>query len=431
MSGTSDIRRVAITGIGAVTPLGNDAGTTWEGLATGRSGVGALTTFDATGFPVRIAAEVKDFDAAKAIPAHVGRKHLSRVGQFGVAAAWEAVRDAGIDQVSEEVYAADERGVAMGASVGRPELQALLDIGHLRATSGQADAFICQPPAVTLTDDQNVPLAAMARMVGGTGPMMGISTACAGSGHAIGEAYRAIQEGDAKMMVAGGYDSLTTWLDLLGFSLLGALTDRYNDDPTHASRPFAADRSGFVIGEGAVAVILEDMDSARERGATVLAEVLGYGSSLNAWRITDSPPDGSGAIQAMEGALAESGLGTGGIDYVVAHGTSTHGNDQSETVAIKKVFGADVDKIVVSAPKSMSGHLTSASLGLGVLAAINAMRHSLVSPTVNLDEADRGLDLDYVPHTARPMKVDAALINAFAFGGSNTAIVIGAPREDV
>ncbi|MEU7553061.1 beta-ketoacyl-[acyl-carrier-protein] synthase family protein [Streptomyces sp. NPDC044571] len=427
MSGT---KRVAITGMGAVTPLGNDADSTWEGLSTGRSGVGMLTTFDASGFPVRIAAQVKDFDAAASIPAHVGRKHLSRVGQFGVAAAWEAVRHAGIDQVSEEVYPGDERGVAMGASVGRPELQALLDIGHLRATTGRADAFICQPPAVALTDDQNVPLAAMARMVGATGPMMGISTACSGSGHAIGEAFRAIQEGDAKVMVAGGYDSLTTWLDLLGFSLLGALTDQYNDDPEHASRPFDANRSGFVVGEGAVAVVLEDMDAARARGATILAEVLGYGSTLNAWRITDSPPDGSGAIQAMEGALAESGLGTAGVDYVVAHGTSTHGNDQSETVAIKKVFGADAQRIVVSAPKSMAGHLTSASLGLGVLAAVNAMRHSLVPPTVNLDEPDRGLDLDYVPHTARPMPVGAALINAFAFGGSNTSIVIGAPREE-
>ncbi|WUT01495.1 beta-ketoacyl-[acyl-carrier-protein] synthase family protein (plasmid) [Streptomyces sp. NBC_00708] len=422
--------RVAITAVGAVTPLGNDAATTWEGLTTGRSGVGELTTFDAEGFAVRIAAQVKDFDAKAAIPARVGRKHLSRVGQFGVAAAWEAVRNAGLDEVPLDVYPAEERGVSMGASVGRPELQTLLDIGHLRATTGNPDAFICQPPAVTLTDDQNVPLAAMARMIGATGPMMGISTACAGSGHAIGEAFRAIQEGDAKVMIAGGYDSLTTWLDILGFSLLGALTDQHNDDPEHASRPFDADRSGFVVGEGAVAVVLEDMDTARARGATILAEVLGYASTLNAYRITDSPPDGSGAIQAMEGALADSGLKTGDIDYVVAHGTSTHGNDHSETVAIKKVFGDDADGLVVSAPKSMAGHLTSASLGLGVLAAIGAMKHSLVPPTVNLDRNDRGLDLDYVPHTARPMPVGAALVNAFAFGGSNTSIVIGAAGED-
>jgi 3-oxoacyl-[acyl-carrier-protein] synthase II len=424
------MRRVAITAVGAVTPLGNDAETTWQGLATGRSGVGELTSFDATGFPVRIAAHVKDFDAAKAIPAHIGRKHISQVGQFGLAAAWEAIRAAGLDELGDEVYPPGERGVAMGASVGRPELQSLLDVGQLRATTGRPDAFVCHPPAVALTDDQNVPLAAMARMIRGTGPLIGVSTACSGSGHAIGEAFRAIQEGDAQVMVAGGYDSLTTWLDVLGFSLLGALTDRHNEDPEHASRPFDAERSGFVVGEGAVAVVLEDLDLARARGATVLAEVLGYGSTLNAYRITDSPPDGSGAIQAMEAALADAGLGTGDIDYVVAHGTSTHGNDQSETVAIKKVFGPDARNLVVSAPKSMAGHLTSASLGLGVLAALGAIRHSLVPPTVNLDQPDRGLDLDYVPHTARPMPVTAALINAFAFGGSNTTIVIGAPPEE-
>ncbi|EIV94866.1 beta-ketoacyl synthase [Frankia sp. QA3] len=423
------MRRVVITGAGAVTPLGNDAAGTWRGLAAGRSGIGPLTSFDTTGFPVRIGAMVKGFDPATAIPARVGRRHLSRVGQFGVAAAYEAQRSAGLDGPAGAVPP-DERGVAMGASVGRPDLRTLLDIGELRASTGRPDAFVPRLPSSTLTDDQNVPLNAMARMFAATGPMIGVSTACSGAGHALGEAFRAIQEGDAQVMLAGGYDSLTTWLDLLGFSLLGALTDRHNDDPTRASRPFDADRSGFVIGEGAAAFVLEDLASARARRAPVLAEVLGYGSSLNAWRITDSPPDGSGAIQAMEGAVAESGLGTGGIDYIVAHGTSTHGNDMSETAAIKKVFGSDAHRLVVSAPKSMAGHLTSASLGLGVLAAIGAIRHSLVPPTINLDHPDRHLDLDYVPHTARRMPVGAALVNAFAFGGSNTSLVIGAYRED-
>jgi 3-oxoacyl-[acyl-carrier-protein] synthase II len=424
------MRRVVITGIGAVTPLGNDAASTWQGLATGRSGIGPMTSFDVTGFPVRIAAEVKDFDPVTAIPARVGRKHLSRVGEFGVAAAYEAQQQAGLDETADRLYPPDERGVAMGASVGRPELRTLLDIGHLRAETGRPDAFIRRAPSTTLTDDQNVPLSAMARMLSATGPMIGVSTACSGSGHAIGEAFRAIQEGDVKLMLAGGYDSLTTWLDLLGFSLLGALTDQYNDDPERASRPFDADRSGFVIGEGAAAFVLEDLESAQERGAPILAEVLGYHSTLNAYRITDSPPDGSGAIQAMEGAIAESGLGTAGIDYVVAHGTSTRGNDASETVAIKKVFGDDAGRLVVSAPKSMAGHLTSASLGLGVLAAIGAIRNSLVPPTINLDTPDRHLDLDYVPKVARPMPVSAVLVNAFAFGGSNTSLVIGAYRTD-
>ncbi|GHH96132.1 beta-ketoacyl-[acyl-carrier-protein] synthase family protein [Streptomyces capillispiralis] len=424
------MKRVVITGMGAVTPVGNDAPTTWASLAAGRSGVGPLTLFDAAGFPVRIAAQVKDFDPAAALPPDVHRGHLSRVGRFGVAAAYEAQRDAGIDTTGERWYAPEDRGVAMGASVGRPELRALLDVGHLRATTGRPDAFVTQPPRTALTDNQNLPMSAMARTLAATGPMIGVSTACAGSGHALGEAFRAIQEGDARLMLAGGHDSLTTWLDLLGFSLLGALTDRYNDDPERASRPFDADRSGFVIGEGAVAFVLEERESALARGARVLAEILGYGSTLNAWRITDSPPDGSGAIQAMEGALAESGLPTGAVDYVVAHGTSTHGNDRSETTAIKKVFGDDAGRLLVSSPKSMTGHLTAASLGLNVLAGIGAIRHSLVPPTLNLDTPDRGLDLDFVPHTARPAAVSAVLVNAFAFGGSNTSLVIGAHRED-
>ncbi|MEW1720670.1 beta-ketoacyl-[acyl-carrier-protein] synthase family protein [Streptomyces sp. NPDC093109] len=421
------MKRVVITGMGAVTPLGCDADTTWRSLAAGRSGIGPLTVFDTTGFPVRIGGQVHGFDRKEAVPDAADRKRLSRVGAFGVAAASEALRHA---DAGKETYRAEERGVAMGASVGRPDLQLLVDTGRVREETGRPDAFLRQSPGAVLTADQNVPLSAMARLIDATGPMIGISTACAGSGHALGEAFRCIQEGDAKLMVAGGYDSLTSWIDVLGFSLLGALTDRYNDDPTSASRPFDADRSGFVIGEGAVAFVLEELESARARGATVLAELLGYGSTLNAWRITDSPPDGSGAIQAMEAALTDSGLGTGGIDYVVAHGTSTHGNDLSETTAIKKVFGDDAYRLVVSSPKSMAGHLTSAGAALNVLAGIGAIRESVVPPTLNLDTPDRKLDLDYVPHTARHMPVRAVLVNAFAFGGSNTSLVVGAYQED-
>lgn len=254
---------------------------------------------------------------------------------------------------------------------------------------------------------------------------MGVSTACSGSGHAIGEAFRAIQEGDATLMVVSGFDSLTSWMDVLGFSLLGALTDRYNDDPQAASRPFDGERSGFVLGEGGVLFVLEELESALARGARVHAEVLGYGSSLNAWRITDSPPDGSGAIESMARAIADAGVGTADIDYVVAHGTSTHGNDQSETVAIKKVFGDDAARLVISSPKSMAGHLTSAGAALNVLAAVGAIRESLVPPTINLTSPDRKLDLDYVPNTARERPVSHALINAFAFGGTNISLVVG------
>ncbi|TLS47345.1 beta-ketoacyl-[acyl-carrier-protein] synthase family protein [Streptomyces montanus] len=416
------MKRVVITGMGAVTPLGNDAPTTWDGLATGRSGVGELTTIETEGFQVRIAGQVKDFRLKDLVPREVGLRHLSRPGQFGLAAAQEALRDAGVDR---DTYDSEDMGVSVGASVGRPGLQWLLDVGELRESTGDENAFIPYSPSQTLEFSQNVPAAAIARLIDATGPLMGVSTACSGSGHAIGEAFRAIQEGDATLMVAGGYDSLTSWMDVLGFSLLGALTDRYNDDPQTASRPFDGERSGFVLGEGGVLFVLEELESALARGAHIHAEILGYGSSLNAWRITDSPPDGSGAIESMAGAVNDAGVGTEAIDYVVAHGTSTHGNDLSETTAIKKLFGDDATRLVISSPKSMAGHLTSAGAALNVLAAVGAIQNSLVPPTINLTHPDRKLDLDYVPNTARNQPVKHALINAFAFGGTNISLVVG------
>jgi 3-oxoacyl-[acyl-carrier-protein] synthase II len=414
-------RRVVITGVGAVTPLGNDAAATWDSLVAGRSGIRELTTFDATTFPVRIAGQVTGFSLRAHPDLRSARiRHLSRAGAFGVAAAIEAVRSAG---VTGDTHDGADCGIAMGASVGRVGLDELLEVGHLRSTSG-GRVMYRHTPGDVLRRDQNVPVAAMARLTGFTGPMIGVSTACAGSGHALGEAFRLIQDGDASLMVAGGFDSLTTWVDLLGFSMLGALTDAYNEAPQRASRPFDRDRSGFVIGEGAVAFVLEERSAALARGATVLAELTGYASTLNAYRITDSPPDGGGAIPAMAGALADAGLAPADIDYVVAHGTSTPGNDASETVAIKEVFGPDACRLVVSSPKGSAGHLTSAAAALNLLAAIGALQHGVVPPTINYETADPKLDLDYVPNVARRMPVRAALINAFAFGGTNTSLVV-------
>jgi 3-oxoacyl-[acyl-carrier-protein] synthase II len=229
-------------------------------------------------------------------------------------------------------------------------------------------------------------------------------------------------------MIAGGCDSLTTYLDVLGFSLLGALTTEYNDDPERASRPFDRERSGFVLGEGAVVAVLEEWNAARARGATLYAELVGYGSSLNAYRITDAPPDGSGPILAIANALKESGLRADEVDYVVAHGTSTPGNDLCETMALKEVFGPDAYRLAVSSPKSMTGHLTAATGGLNLLAAVCALRDQLVPPTINYEHPDPRLDLDYVPNRARPMPVRAALVNAFAFGGTNAALVVRHPQ---
>ncbi|MET7654875.1 beta-ketoacyl-[acyl-carrier-protein] synthase family protein [Streptomyces sp. NPDC005486] len=420
-------RRVVVTGVGAVTPLGNDAPSTWQGLAEGRSGVGQLTSIDTTGFEVTIAGEVKDFKLSDVVPDSVGLRHLRRPGEFGVGAAWEALRASG---VGKETYDGADMGVAMGTSVDRPDLQWLVDVGALRDETGRDDAFTPYAPSDALAYSQNIAAAVIARMLDATGPLLGPSTACSGSGHAVGEAFRSIQEGDATLMLAGGHDSLTSWLDLVGFSLLGALTKEYNDDPQRASRPFDGKRSGFVLGEGGVVFVLEELEAARARGAHILAEVLGYGTSLNAWRVTDSPPDGSGAIESMQGAISDAGLEPADIDYVVAHGTSTHGNDLSETTAIRKVFGDDAQRLLISSPKSMAGHLTSAGAALSMLAAIGAINHGLVPPTINQETPDRRLGLDFVPNTARERDVRHALVNAFAFGGTNVGLVVGRYEEE-
>ncbi len=411
--------RVAITGLGAVTPVGNDADATWEALIAGRSGVGPITTFDATTFPVRIGGMVRGFDVGPYLPDPRLRRQLNRAAGFGLAAADQAMRQAG----AEGAYDPTECGIAMGASAGRPEGQELAEIMAAYQRSGGHDV-LPQAPTSLLLRQQNVCSEAIARRWDLQGPMIGVSTACSASTHAIGEAFRHIQEGDARLMVAGGYDALTTWLDVLGFTLLGALTSGYNDDPDHASRPFERDRSGFVLGEGAVALVLEDLDAAWARGARVLAEITGYGSSLNAYRITDAPPDGSGPIHSMRRALDDAGLGPRDVDCIIAHGTSTPGNDICETVAIKEVFGPDAYRLVVTSPKSMTGHLTAASGALNVLVAVRALQTALVPPTINLDTPDPKLDLDYVPNQVREMDVRAVVANAFAFGGTNGTLVL-------
>jgi 3-oxoacyl-[acyl-carrier-protein] synthase II len=279
------------------------------------------------------------------------------------------------------------------------------------------------PPLQTLHNSQGTAVHEVARLARADGAMVGISTACTASAHSIGEAFRLIQEGDARMMVAGGFDALTSWCDLLGFSLLGALTSQYNGDPEHASRPFDKDRSGFVLGEGSVVMILEELEGAKERGAPIMAELRGYGSSLNAYRMTDPPPDGGGAVIAMNAALREADLKPADVDYVVAHATSTPAGDVSETVAIQRVFGDDIDDVVVTSPKSMTGHTTCAASALNLLAGLYAMRDGVVSPTINVDNQDPECDLDCVANVAREMDVNVVLVNGFAFGGTNGALV--------
>jgi 3-oxoacyl-[acyl-carrier-protein] synthase II len=417
-------RRVAITGIGAVTPVGNDAETTWRALLEGRSGVGRITTFPPESFVVQIAGLVKDFDLSRVLPDRRMRRYLSRAAGYGIAATLEALASAG---VSPETYEPEERGIAMGGSVGRPELSELTEILHAYSSS-EGKRLSRQQPSTVMVRDQNFVLGVMGLIGNCQGPAISVSTACTASAHALGEAFRSVQEGDAKLMIAGGYDALTSYLDVLGFSLLGALNTECNDTPQKASRPFDRERAGFVLGEGAVTVIMEEWESARERGAPILAEVAGYGSSMNAYRITDAPPDGGGTILAVSNAIKDSGLRPDQIDYVVAHGTSTPGNDLCETNALKAVFGDHAYKLAISSPKSMTGHLTAAAGGLNLLAAVLGMRDSVVAPTVNYEHPDPKLDLDYVPNTARKMQVRAALVDAFAFGGTNASMVVRHPE---
>jgi 3-oxoacyl-[acyl-carrier-protein] synthase II len=413
------VNRVVITGIGAVTPVGRDAATTWEGLREGRSGIQRIDYYDVSSFPVQIAGICSDFELSQ-LPDDAALEYLHRGERFGVAAAAEALRDAGCEPGT---YSAEETGVALGGSVARPELQEFSDAFAVRKES-DGHSLHRFPAAQTLQNSQNTACAEVAKLAGADGPMIGVSTACTASAHSIGEAFRLIQDGEVRMMVAGGFDALTSWCDLLGFSLLGALTTEYNDDPEHASRPFDRDRSGFVLGEGSVVMVLEDQEGAEARGARVLAELRGYGSSLNAYRMTDPPPDGGGAVIAMNAALREAGLSTSDVDYVVAHATSTPAGDISETTAIKRVFGEESDRIVVTSPKSMTGHSTCAASALNLLAGIYAMRDGVVSPTINVDNQDPECDLDCVANEAREMDVGVVLVNGFAFGGTNGALCV-------
>jgi 3-oxoacyl-[acyl-carrier-protein] synthase II len=417
-------RRVAITGLGAVTPVGNDAESTWQALVAGKSGVARIRTFDAETFPVRIAGSVTGFDPAERLPDTTTRRHLSRAACFGVAAALEALEDAG----TNGSYEPHEQGLSMGGGVGRADLDELVEMSWTIKSSG-GTAYPRHLPSSVLGRDQNVAGATIARLANLDGPMINVSTACSASCHAIGEGFRQIQEGGAKLMLAGGYDALTTWFDVIGFGLLGALTTDHEDEPERASRPFDKDRSGFVVGEGAVVVVLEDLESAHARGASILAELRGYGSSMNAYRMTDPPPDGGGVTLAMANALADSELPPEEIDFVVAHGTSTPGNDKTETLAIKQVFGDHAYRLPITSPKSMTGHLTCAAGALNLLVGVRAITDGRLSPTINLETPDPLCDLDYVPNVARDAEVDAVLVNSFAFGGTNSCLVVARAEE--
>jgi 3-oxoacyl-[acyl-carrier-protein] synthase II len=416
--------------VGAVTPLGNDWPSTWAEIVRGSSGVGPITLFDASAFPSSIAAEVRDFDPAPYLlhPKHL--KFVNRFTTFGLAAAREAVEDAKLDPASLDQA---RFGVVIGAG---QEKYNLADLAEFVQLFGEAHGvnyralgelgWKVSNPNNFLKSQLNLTACLLSIAYGAYGMNLTVHSACASS-QAIGDAFNIIRRGDLDVAISGGVDSMIDEVSLTGFCLLQTLSTR-NDEPTRASRPFDLHRDGFVLGEGAGIVILESLEHALARGAPIRAEILGYGSSCNAYRITDIPPDGSGAVESMRLALEDAGMEPEEVDYINAHGTSTQMNDASETRAVRTVFGAHADRLPVSSTKSQIGHLISAAGAVELLACISGIEEGILPPTINYETPDPECDLDYVPNEARRAPISTALSNSFGFGGSNCSILVGRYR---
>jgi 3-oxoacyl-[acyl-carrier-protein] synthase II len=405
------LRRVVITGLGAVTPIGNDVSQYWEGLRSGRNGVAGITLFDASRHACRFAAEVKGFDPAGWLEPKES-KRWDRFCQFGVVAAKQAVAHAGLTIDASNQHRV---GVAIGSGVGgllmmETQAQVLHERGPDRVSP------FCVPMMIP---NMATGLAAIA--LGAKGPSTAVATACAAGSNAIGDAFRLIQLGLADAMVCGGAESAITPLGVAGFASAKALSFR-NDDPATASRPFDAERNGFVIGEGAGVLVIESLEHAQARGATVLAEIVGYGMTCDAHHITAPSPGGVGGAEAIRLAIQDAKLAAVDVDYINAHGTSTPANDKNESSAIKSALGERAHQIPVSSTKSMTGHLLGGSGGIEAVAAVLAIQHQVVPPTINYHNPDPDCDLDYVPNEAREAKVDVVLSNSFGFGGHNVCL---------
>jgi len=397
-----------------VTPVGNSAEATWQSLVSGQSGVSGITRFDASDLRTRIAAEVKDFDPVALFGAREARR-MDRFTQFALAAALEALDDSGLT-INESNAA--RVGAIIGSGIGG--VGTLIEEAYKAVEKGEQWT---SPHMVPMILPDTAP-GKIAIELGARGPNMSIATACASSTNAIGEAAATIQRGAADVIITGGAEAGILKLVIAGFSNMGALSQR-NDEPERASRPFDRDRDGFVAGEGATILILESEEHARARGARIYAEVLGYGASADAYHITAPLENGEGAIIAMKQALATAGIQPSDVDYLNAHGTSTDLNDRSETRAIKHVFGEAAYDLPISSTKSMTGHLMGAAGALEALACVMAIQTNCIPPTINYENPDPELDLDYVPNEARSVDVRIAMSNSFGFGGHNASLVIG------
>jgi len=406
------MRRVVVTGVGVVSPLGTGNRKNWDALTAGISGIGHITRFDATDFPVRIAGEVKDFVAED----FIDKKEIKKMDlfiQYALAATHFAMEDSGFKIDDEN---AERVGVLVGAGLGGlPSIEryhtALLEGGYKKISP-----FFIPMLIINLAPGH------ISMRYGAKGPNISSVSACATSTHSIGDAYHIIRRGDADAMIAGGTESTITPLGIGGFAVMRALSDR-NDTPQAASRPFEKNRNGFVMGEGAGIVILEEYESAKKRGAKIYAEVAGYGLTGDAYHLTAPAPGGEGAARCMRMALKNAGLNPEDVNYINAHGTSTPMNDLYETMAIKSAFGEHAKKLMVSSTKSMTGHALGAAGGLEAVYTLMAMDKGIVPPTINYQEPDPECDLDYVPNTARDAKITSALSNNFGFGGTNATLL--------
>lgn len=404
-------RRVVVTGLAAITPIGNTLETYWEGLLAGRNGIGPVTRFDASNQACRFGGEVKDFDPHLFLERKEA-KRMDRFSQFAVTASHQALVDSGLTITEDN---ADQIGVLIGTGIGG--LKVLEDQQEIFLTKGPDR---CSPFMIPMMI-ANMAAGLTAIHTGAKGPNTCTVTACAAGSNAIGDAFRMIQYGHAEAMICGGTEATITPLAFAGFGSAKALSFR-NDDPTHASRPFDRERDGFVMGEGCGILILESLDRALARNARVYAEIVGYGMTCDAYHITAPTPDGRGATRAIQLALQDGGLGPEDIDYINAHGTSTPANDATETKAIKQALGERAYQVAVSSTKSMTGHLLGGSGGIEAVATVKAITQDRVPPTINLENPDPECDLDYVPGQSRALTVRAALSNSFGFGGHNITL---------
>ena len=404
--------RVVVTGLGAITPIGNDVASFWQGLKDKKVGIAPITYFDTTDYKAKLAGEVKDFDPKKYMDPKAARR-MEPFSQYAVAAAGEAIAQAGLDMEKEDPFRV---GTSIGSGIGslqamEREHKKMLEKGPNRVN-----------PLLVPMMISNMAVGNVAMQYGLKGKSINVVTACATGTNSIGEAFRSIQYGEADVMVAGGTESAITPLGMAGFAALTALST--NDDPETASRPFDKDRDGFVMGEGAGIVVLESLEHAQKRGAKILAEVVGYGGSNDAFHITSPAEDGSGAAYAMEMALKDAGIAPEKIDYINAHGTSTHHNDLFETMAVKKALGDHAYKVKINATKSMIGHLLGAAGGVEFIACVKSIEDGFVHATAGLKEAGEGCDLDYTMGEGVPMDIHYALTNSLGFGGVNASLVI-------